>query len=316
MTNTVIDFKGIDSATISTITDSRNGSRNDLLMTPQQTKTSIDHNLENTLIPAHALSRIEYLPFNINVGTPLTHIDIANISFTFDDLISKTNPSVFTKRINATFTIGNNNGGLDTGVVGNNLLYYVYVIYNPSTNLFDGLFSLSPNSPTLPSGYTKKLRIGAVTTNGSAQIATFSALCVSDGTVHTLVEGTSAGITSYIIKHGTNFDTTNRFIFGSTGNFTATGNVTAFSDESLKTDIVPILNALDLVDSLNGVEYTRISTGQREIGVIAQQIEQVLPQVVFDNDGLKSVAYGNITALLIQAIKELNKKVKDLNGEF
>lgn len=95
------------------------------------------------------------------------------------------------------------------------------------------------------------------------------------------------------------------------GSITSSGAITAYSDARLKSDVVQITDALDLVQNLRGVKY--IKNGVREIGVIAQEIETVLPEVVLDGE-YKSVAYGNIIAVLIEAIKELNKKVDRSHG--
>ena len=98
-----------------------------------------------------------------------------------------------------------------------------------------------------------------------------------------------------------------------TGSFTATGDITAYSDERLKSDVTTIDNALDIVDSLRGVYY--IKDDERGIGVIAQETEKVLPEVVHDQeDGYKSVAYGNIVGVLIEAIKELKAEVEELKN--
>ena len=93
----------------------------------------------------------------------------------------------------------------------------------------------------------------------------------------------------------------------STGNLVAGGTVTANSDEKLKTNIKTIDNALDKVLSLRGVEYDRIDTLEHQIGVIAQEVEAVLPEIVHTDPetGMKSVAYGNLSALFIEAIKEV-----------
>ena len=93
------------------------------------------------------------------------------------------------------------------------------------------------------------------------------------------------------------------------GNWTAVGNVTAYSDERLKENIKTIPNALETVKKLRGVSFDRKDFGIKGIGVIAQEIEQVLPEVVVDGE-YKSVSYGNIVGLLIEAIKELEKKHK------
>jgi hypothetical protein len=98
-----------------------------------------------------------------------------------------------------------------------------------------------------------------------------------------------------------------------------TGNVTAYSDRRLKTDIERIDNALDKVGHLSGYTFRRTDhdTERRQTGVIAQEVEQVLPEVVTESqDGIKSVAYGNMVGLLIEAIKELHAEVDYLRSEL
>jgi hypothetical protein len=102
----------------------------------------------------------------------------------------------------------------------------------------------------------------------------------------------------------------------STGDFTAGGNITANSDIKIKKDIKTIENALEKVKSLRGVSFTRIGTDIKNVGVIAQEVEAVVPELVRESDGLKSVAYGNITALLIEAIKEQSKKIEELENKL
>jgi hypothetical protein len=98
-----------------------------------------------------------------------------------------------------------------------------------------------------------------------------------------------------------------------TGSFTATGDVTAYSDESLKTNIQTIDNALDRVEAVRGVTFDRIEDGSTSTGVVAQELLEVLPEAVHtDANGVHSVAYGNITGLLIEAVKELSAEVKEL----
>lgn len=99
-----------------------------------------------------------------------------------------------------------------------------------------------------------------------------------------------------------------RFQVDGSGNFTANGNVTAYSDIRLKKDIRVIPDALAKVEQLSGVTYERIDSGERQTGLIAQEVQKVLPEAVSGDDML-SVAYGNLVGLLIEAIKELNHKV-------
>ena len=106
------------------------------------------------------------------------------------------------------------------------------------------------------------------------------------------------------------------------GNWTAEGNVTAYSDARLKTDISTINDALGIVGKLRGVSYKWLRDGTEGIGVIAQEVEAVLPSVVVTNeepglDGMeevKSVDYGKIVGVLINAINELKAEVDELKG--
>ena len=100
-----------------------------------------------------------------------------------------------------------------------------------------------------------------------------------------------------------------------TGAITASGDITAFSDERTKENIKTIDNPLDKIKNIRGVVFNKIGEKEESIGVIAQEIEKTLPQVVRSNDeGMKSVAYGNITALLIEAIKEQQQQIEELKA--
>lgn len=100
----------------------------------------------------------------------------------------------------------------------------------------------------------------------------------------------------------------------SSGDFTAAGNVTAYSDAKLKENVETIREALSLVKRMRGVFYDRIDTGEHGVGVIAQEMREVIPQAVKPNDGTLSVAYGNLVGVLIEAVKELSAKVEALEA--
>ena len=100
------------------------------------------------------------------------------------------------------------------------------------------------------------------------------------------------------------------------GAATFNNNVTAFSDERLKDNIETLEDGLDKVEQLRGVTYTR--DGRKNIGVIAQEVEKILPEIVLTADdemGTKSVDYSRITAVLIEAVKELSARVKELENK-
>jgi hypothetical protein len=117
---------------------------------------------------------------------------------------------------------------------------------------------------------------------------------------------------------------------GVSGDIRAAGNITAYysSDQRLKENVVNISNALTKVQSINGVEFDWTDAyitqhggfdgtfmRKHDVGVIAQQIEAVLPEVVMQrSDGYKAVKYEKIIALLIEAIKELKAEVDSLKN--
>ena len=102
-----------------------------------------------------------------------------------------------------------------------------------------------------------------------------------------------------------------------TGAIVANGNVTAYSDRKLKANITKIENALDKICSIGGYTFDMLGTGQRQTGVIAQELEKVLPEAVIKNDnGYLSVDYGRITGLLVEGIKDLKNEIYELKQEI
>lgn len=98
------------------------------------------------------------------------------------------------------------------------------------------------------------------------------------------------------------------------GSIRATGTITANSDINLKKNLAKIENALEKVEQINGYTYEfKEDDSKRHAGVIAQEIQEVLPEIVNKgNDGLLGVEYGNISALLIEAIKDLKSQNESL----
>jgi len=107
-----------------------------------------------------------------------------------------------------------------------------------------------------------------------------------------------------------------RFFFDiSAGDFTADGEITAYSDVTLKDNIEVIADPLTKILSVRGVTFTRKdkNDGQVHMGVIAQEIEEYFPEVVNTNDeGIKSVNYGAMAGAFIEAFKAQQKQIDDL----
>jgi hypothetical protein len=101
------------------------------------------------------------------------------------------------------------------------------------------------------------------------------------------------------------------------GTIRATGDVIAYSDARVKENVETLDGALDKVMKMRGVSYNKIGEQEKKVGVIAQEILDVLPEVVSqDETGTYSVAYGNIVSVLIEAIKEQQKQIDELKSKL
>ena len=146
----------------------------------------------------------------------------------------------------------------------------------------------------------------------TARIPSLDASKITTGTFDTArIPTITTGMTNFANQ---SLNTTSSVNFASV---TASGNITAYSDERLKENIVQIDDALNIVKQLRGVYYTRKDyvDNARNAGVIAQEVEEHFPEVVHthsDEKQTKSVSYGNIVALLIEAIKEQQQEIEEL----
>lgn len=101
------------------------------------------------------------------------------------------------------------------------------------------------------------------------------------------------------------------------GDITATGNVSAYSDRRIKTNLEHINNALSKINTLNGYTYDRTDVEglDRQAGLIAQDVQAVLPEAVKEHNDILSVNYNAVIALLVESVKELTAEVNRLKGE-
>ena len=165
------------------------------------------------------------------------------------------------------------------------------------------------NLNTATSSYETK---GRSIVSGSSQI-TFSGI----SSLPTLVSGSSQITLSSTTGYGSVLNqavlTTSSPTFV---NLTATGTITENSSIRYKENIETIKYGLDKVLQMRGVTYDKKDNGVTEIGVIAEEIYEVLPEVVLKNEegDIDSVSYSRITAVLIEAIKDLKKEIEDLKA--
>lgn len=95
------------------------------------------------------------------------------------------------------------------------------------------------------------------------------------------------------------------------GLFKVNSAIVLTSDVRLKKNIEPLTHCLDKILQLQGVEYDRIDYEGHELGLIAQEVEKVIPQVIHDSE-YKSIAYTSLIPVLIEAIKEQQQQIEDL----
>jgi hypothetical protein len=187
------------------------------------------------------------------------------------------------------------------------------------------------NASNLASGTVANARLDAQLQDVAGLAVTNGGFIVGDGSNFVLeTDATARASLSLDTGNDVQFDSfgVGTAASGTTGEIRATNDVTAFysSDKSLKENIKNIENPLEKVNQINGVtfdwteDYIKQHGGEdqyfvrkNDVGVIAQEIEKVLPQVVATReDGIKAVKYDRIVALLIEAVKELKKEIEEL----
>ena len=114
-----------------------------------------------------------------------------------------------------------------------------------------------------------------------------------------------------------NFNNNSCIINGNThimGNIYISGALFENSDKELKQDIIKITNAIDTLENIDGIKFKWRNSNRYDYGIIAQQIEKIIPEAVTINQstGYKQIAYIKLIPFLLQAIKELNERLTKL----
>lgn len=124
-----------------------------------------------------AIRGVSYLSSQVTIannGSDANNdIDFSAGVFQFSDGSGQAVASAQTKRLDATWAAGTNQGGLFSGSKANSTWYHCFKIYNPTTNTVDSGFDTSVTAANIPSGYTKYKRVGAILTDGSGNIRAF-----------------------------------------------------------------------------------------------------------------------------------------------
>ena len=132
----------------------------------------------------------------------------------------------------------------------------------------------------------------------------------TDETFYPIFTQTTSGTVT-----ATKVSTTNLTFNPSTGNLSAV-DFNSTSDQNLKENIKPIDNPIEKVIQLSGVTFDWKSSQQSSAGVIAQEVEKVLPEIVRENDGHKSVSYNGLIGLLIEVVKDQQEQINTLSNRI
>ena len=101
----------------------------------------------------------------------------------------------------------------------------------------------------------------------------------------------------------------------SSSGVTVQGSVSEVSDINLKHNINTIQNPLDLIEQIRGISFTWKGNGMKSMGVAAQDVEKVFPELVHDNEGSKTLQYSGLIGALIESVKALTAKVAALEAK-
>ena len=236
---------------------------------------------------------------------------------------------------------GAHTGAVDGVVGGNTPAAVTGTLITANTNFVGDITGdLTGNSAGVHTGAVS----GDVTSTGTS---TFATVDVNGGAIDGAIIGanTAVAITGTTVN-GTVITASTNFAGNITGNVTGNvaGNVTgtqdgvvggntpaavtgttitanggflSYSDRRLKKNFVNIENSLEKVNKINGYNFNWIKDDKEDVGVIAQEVEEVCPKIVHTgNDGIKKVDYSKLTPLLIEAIKELTTQVNTLKTEL
>lgn len=166
-------------------------------------------------------------------------------------------------------------------------------------------YSGSPDVPINSGSVTYSLIAGLTDAGSDRRIAMFSGSSTIETVAGTVID--TSGSMGIRVNEST---LPLSYALDVSGSIRASGTVLQSSDERLKENIYPIDNAIDRVNAVEGVYFNWKDKEEKRVGVLAQQVQKVLPEVVSeDKNGYLNVDYGGIVPLLLEAIKELESRI-------
>ena len=258
---------------------------------------------DETPINASSTTTFTNKTFDANgTGNSITNIENADISASAAIAFSKMANLTASKALQS-----DGNGDVSASGVTNTELGYVSGVSSAIQTQLNALSSAISSNDTDITNLTGATLSNAVQTSINSSEGQRRFYFATTGT--TIID---SGNEIAIQSNGAN-----KFHIATNGTCTASGDLAAFSDITLKEDIYQIENALEKVNKLRGVHFTRKATKEKEIGVVANEVEKIIPELVNEQEDaelgtIKTMKYANTVGLLIEAVKELSKQVEQL----
>jgi hypothetical protein len=278
----------------------------------------------NLIGVANSSKTVEVTPDTTNNNRFLTFVSDSTLGFRDIRTSSKITFNPFIGSLTATTFIGNIDGtatNCSRQILSGNGMNFVGGPLNTDRTITLGTpGTITPNTTNSVSATSHTHAIdlsglsgGTPTVNLGTTVGTTSVTITNTAGTDATISGATATAAGLVTTGAQTWAGTKTFSNNLTvnANIIASGTVAANSDEKLKKNIKTIDDALSKVKKLRGVEFDRKDMDEHQVGLIAQEVEKVIPEVVY-GDQIKSIAYGNLIGVLIEAIKEQQKQIDEL----
>jgi len=255
----------------------------------------------NELVTSNSVSNVLITGLRSNVGiiSNLTTFNNANLVVAINELNTKATSNV-------TITRGNISGVVLTNSTYNGNTIAIAYGGTGQTTATAAINALLP-SQTANTNYFLR-------TNGSNVLWSSADITITNDTTTNATYYLSLTTASTGSINSANVSTSKLFFNPSTGLLTSTDYNSA-SDRNLKTNITNLTGTIGILQQLQGVSFNWKDSGIKSFGLIAQDVEQIIPEIVTEHEGTKGINYINIIAFLIEAVKDLQAQINQLKQQ-
>jgi len=273
---------------------------NELVTSNVTTNTNLGNVTSLTTIgKSNVVYAVNELKSNIGVITNLTTFNNANLVVAINELNTKASSNV-------TITRGNISGVVLTNSTYNGNTIAIAYGGTGQTNSYAAINALLPSQTANTNFFLR--------TNGSNVLWSSADITITDDTTTNATYYLSLTTASTGSINSANVSTSKLFFNPSTGLLTSTDYNSA-SDRNLKTNITNLSETIGILQQLQGVSFNWKDSGIKSFGLIAQDVEQIIPEIVTEHEGTKGINYINIIAFLIEAVKDLQAQINQLKQQ-